>query len=203
MSSSDLLRLGGLSAVLGGALFIVVYLINVGVNLFLSGADELGATSSVAFHIQSALGLPAQVLLALGLVGLYARQSEATGILGFIGFLMAFVGMFFASGILWAALLADLGWALFGVASLRARVYPPVAAILLVTGAVLSEIASVLVGGPGSILMDMGAGAESIFNAVLYVGVSAELIFNAAIAWLGFTLFTKRGQAARQPGPAS
>jgi hypothetical protein len=197
--------LGGLSAVLGGALFIIVYLINVGMNLFFSGPDELGATSSVAFHIQSTLGLPAQVLLALGLVGLYARQSEATGTIGFIGFLMAFVGMFFASGILWAALLADLGWALFGVSSLRARVYPPVAAILLVIGAVLSEAASVLVGGPGSILMDWGAGAESIFisNVVLYVGVGAKLILYAAIAWLGFTLLVTRSPAAQQPGSAN
>jgi hypothetical protein len=197
MSSSNLLRVGGFSAVLGGALFIYVYLINVGVNLLFSGPDELGASSSVAFYIQTTIGLLAQVLLALGLVGLYARQSEATGIIGFIGFLMAFVGMFFASGLLWAALLADLGWTLFGVSSLRARVYPPVAAILLVVGAVISETASVLVSRPGSILMDEGAGAESIFNAVLYVGVGAKLILYAAIVWLGFTLLANRSQAAR------
>ena len=182
---------------------MVVYLINVGVNVFFSGPDELGAASSVAFYIQSTLGLLVQVLLALGLVGLYARQSDATGTIGFIGFLMAFVGMFFASGLLWAALLADLGWALFGVSSLRARVYPLVAAILLVIGAVFSGIASFLVGSPGSILMDEGAGAASVFNAVLYVGVGARLVLYAAIAWLGFTLIANRSQAARQPGPAN
>jgi hypothetical protein len=182
---------------------MVVYLINVGVNLFFSGPDELGAASSVAFYVQSTLGLPVQVLLALGLVGLYARQSDATGTIGFIGFLMAFVGTFFAPGLLWATLLADLGWTLFGVSSLRARVYPLVAAILLVIGAVFSGIASFLVGSPGSILMDEGAGAASVFNAVLYVGVGAKLVLYAAIAWLGFTLLANRSQAARQPGPAN
>ena len=181
---------------------MVVYLINVGVNLFFSGPDELGAASSVAFYIQSTLGLLVQVLLALGLVGLYARQSDATGPIGFIGFLMAFVGMFFASGLLWATLLADLGWTLFGVSSLRARVYPLVAAILLVIGAVLSGVASILVGSPGSILMDAGAGTESAFTAVMNLGTGAEIVLNLAIAWLGFALFAKRNQAAPQPGHA-
>ncbi len=38
------------------------------------------------------VGLVALVLLALALFGLYALQSEATGTLGPIGFLVAFVG---------------------------------------------------------------------------------------------------------------
>jgi hypothetical protein len=195
MSSTHLFRLGGLSALLGGALLVVVYLINVGVNLFFSGPDELGAAASATFHIQSALGLPGQVLLTLGLIGLYARRSEAIGTIGFIGFLWTFAGMFFASGIIWAALLADVGWALFGVSCLRARAYPPPATILLVVGAVAASAAGVLVGGPGSILLATGAGAESIFNAVMYVGVGAEITLNAAIAWLGFTVLTRRSQA--------
>jgi hypothetical protein len=71
-------------------------------------------------------------------------------------------------------------------------VYPPTATVLLIVGAVVSGAAGILVGSPGSILLGTGVGAESIFNAVLYVGVSAAIILNAAIAWLGFTLFTTR-----------
>jgi hypothetical protein len=199
MSSPNLLRLGGLSAAVGGVLIVIVYLINVGVNLFLSGPDEFSATAPAAFRIQTALGLPGQVLLALGVIGLYARQSAVIGIIGFIGFLGAFVGMFFASGIIWAALLADLGWAVFGVSCLLARVYQPMATVLLIVGAVVSDAASVLVGSSSSILLGTGAGAESIFNAVMYVDVGAEIILNAAIAWLGFTLVRQRSQATQQP----
>jgi hypothetical protein len=188
MSSLALLRLGGLSAVLGGVLFVVVYLTNLFVNLFFSGPDEFSAAAPVVLYIQYAFGLPGQVLLPLGLVGLYSRQSELTGIIGLIGFLMAFVGMFFASTIIWAALVADLGWALFGVSILRAGVYPPAAAILLIVGAVLSGAASALVGSPGSILMGVGAGTESIFSAVMYIGAGGEILLNASIAWLGFAL---------------
>jgi hypothetical protein len=199
MSSTNLFRLGGLSALLGGVLFVIVYLINVGVNLFLSGPDELGGTASATLRIQAALGLPGQVLLALGLVGLWARYSEATGTIGFIGFLWAFVGMFFSSGIIWAALLADLGWALFGVSCLRARVYPPTATMLLIVSAVVSTVAGVLVGSPGNILLAAGVGTEGIFNTVMYVGVSAELILNTTIAWLGLTLLTMGSQTTQQP----
>jgi hypothetical protein len=63
-------------------------------------------------------------LLLLGLIGLYARQSEATDVIGLISFLFALFGTVLAlAGNVWGNLLAYLGWALFGVASLQARVY--------------------------------------------------------------------------------
>ena len=51
MSSLNLLRLGGLSATVGGVLFVVVYLINVGVNLFFSGPGELGGTATATVTV--------------------------------------------------------------------------------------------------------------------------------------------------------
>ena len=51
---------------------------------------------------QSALRLTAfGLLLPLGLVGLYARQSEATGPLGLVGFVMAFAGTVLVAGFAW------------------------------------------------------------------------------------------------------
>ncbi len=64
-----------------------------------------------------------------------------------------------------------VGWVLFGLATLRARVYPRVAAALLIVGAVL---------------------------AFLPLSLSTVL-FGAAIAWLGFILFTGRDASAAQP----
>src|ERR687889_202937 len=110
--------------------------------------------------------------------GLSVRQSEATGIPGLASFLVAFLGTALAQGSVLAGLLADLGWALFGVASLQARVYPRAASILLIVGAVGTGVASALPRGePGSVLM--------------YAVIGADIILNAAIAWLGFNLFAK------------
>lgn len=49
-----------------------------------------GATG--VFFAQQILFLPGAVVLLGGLVGLYAKQSEAAGRLGFVGFLVAFLG---------------------------------------------------------------------------------------------------------------
>jgi len=42
--------------------------------------------------------------------------------------------------LVWAALVANVGWALFGMGSLQARTYPRVATILLIVGAVLAGV---------------------------------------------------------------
>ena len=64
-----------------------------------------------------------------------------------------------------------LGWLLFGMAVLRARLYPRVAAMLLMIGALL-----ILIPVPGP-----------------------PIVFAVAVAWLGFVLFTGRSEAAQQP----
>ena len=67
--------------------------------------------------------------------------------------------------------LASLGWLLFGVATLRAGVYPRAAAILLIVGALISFVPLPL----------------------------TEVILAIAIAWLGLELFTGRGVSPEQP----
>ncbi len=170
MTISNLIRWGGLVAVVAGTLFIIVNLITL---LALAFGQE-----SFALFVRSVISPVAGTLLLLGLVGLYARQSEATDIIGLIGFLFAFFGTGLAlAGNAWANLLAYLGWALFGISSLQARVYPPAAATLLVIGALIVAPFSVFtVGGLSSI--------------PAYVGVGASTVLNVAIVWLGFALFT-------------
>ncbi len=63
---------------------------------------------------------------------------------------------------------------MFGIATLRARVYPRVAAILLIVGAVLLGLPL-----PG-----------------------VEIVLAVAVAWLGFTLFMGRGAPTERPGRA-
>ena len=178
MSSFNLIRSSGLAAAVAGGLFIIIALI----SLFVLGFGQNFTSSGLLFR--SAISGVAGALLVLGLVGLYARQSEAMGIFGPISILLVSLGtVLTAQGFIWAALLADLGWILFGVDSLQARVYPRMAAILLIIGAVIvgvfSHLISILiVGGPGGILA--------------YVGASAGIILDVTIAWLGLNLFTRR-----------
>ena len=165
-----------MAAVVAGVLSIAVDLVVLSVFGFGHSFGETLVSSGLLF--QSVVAPLAGALLLFGLVGLYVRQLEATGVAGLVSFLVAFVGTVLVQGSVLASLLADLGWALFGVASLRAQVYPRVASILLIIGAVGTAVTSALPRGePGSVLM--------------YAVIGADIILNAAIAWLGFDLFAK------------
>jgi hypothetical protein len=198
MSSSDLIRWSGLVTIAAGALLAVAALL----DLTYFGSEprfsEVVQTGSYLF--QQVLYLLGVMLLLVGLVGLYARHSQAAGALGLVGFLAAFAGTVLVAGFLWAstfiapALAAEapefldagappglfltfttfaVGWLLFGIATLRARVYPRWAAILLIVGAVI----------------------------VILPLPFTTIVISVAVAWLGFHLFTVRDAAEARTSP--
>ena len=185
MPLSNLIRWGGLVAAIAAALFIIADLATV--------VLALGQGSAQGLLFRAAISGSAGVLLALGLVGLYARQAEPAGYLGLVGFLAAFIALWLGQeNVLWAALLANVGWALFGIASLGAGIYPRVATILLIVGAALAGVVNILLG----LVLRVG---ETPAPYTAGVGGLVDIIFNAAIVWLGISLFTGSTEQARQP----
>ena len=200
MSSSDLIRWAGLAAILAGVLLVVGDLLDLAIGFSDEPFSEVATTGTHA--LQSWIRLIGAVLLLIGLVGLYARQSEAAGPLGLAGYLVAFLGTALVMGFFWAILfltptlaveapvLLDegpppgffltlitftVGWLVFGVATLLARVYPRIAAIVLIIGAVL---------------------------AILPLPFTT-IVLAIAVAWLGFALITGREASTEQPSRVS
>ncbi len=202
MTSSNLVRVGGGSAAMVGGVLILISAILGSLALGAESISEQASTGAYAFV--TLLYLLAVVLVLGGLVGLYARQSEEAGLLGVVGFLVAFLGTALLVGASWnqafitpalaetvagvvlleqglpgwanfgftlTFLLASLGWLIFGVATLLARVYSRPAAVLLIIGALVS------------------------FIPLSYT----EVLLAGAIAWLGFDLLAGRGSPAVQP----
>jgi hypothetical protein len=190
--ASALIRWSGLVAVVAGVVLIVVELM----ELFTVDIEHLRAASdTVAFAFWAGLSLLTFLLLPLELIGIYSHQLEAAGILGLAGFLVAFLGTVLSAGAAWPLffiapkvapvvptfveipwfeltfLLFAVGWLLFGVATLRARVFPRAAAVLLIIGAVL-------------IAVPLPARA---------------LVLGVALAWLGFVLFAGGATQPSQP----
>lgn len=185
MQSSKLIRWGGLAALVSAASSIMGDILRLFVDV-----ESADSATGTLYALVFWLYLIGAVLLLLGLVGLYVRQSEAAGVPGLVGFLVAFAGTALLSGALWfelfitpalaveapglaeaelglagfvlSFLLVILGWLLFGVATLRARVYPRWAAVLLIVGAIASLAPIPLAGA----------------------------VFSGAVAWMGFLLFT-------------
>ncbi len=192
MSSSGLIRWSGLAAMVAAALLVVGDLLNLTVLFSPEPFSEEAQSGSYIFR--QVLFLLGVMLLLLGLVGLYARQSQAAGTLGLVGFLVAFAGTVLVAGFLWAStfitpalatevpefldagpppgffpalITCGVGWLLFSIATLRARVYPRRASILLIVGAVIFVVPLPLTG----------------------------IVLSVAVGWLGFHLFTG-GEAA-------
>lgn len=140
-----------------------------------------------------------------GLLALHARQATSAGRLEKWGFRAAFVGTvlgtiggigaYWIGAIWWGAvdlsfglflapmlLLVGVGFPLFGIGTLRAKVAPKLGAWLLIVG-----------GLPGMILLNIAFGQLTL----------ALLPINLAWIILGYALFSEKVAPAHQPAPAS
>ena len=188
-------RLGGLAALLAGVLLVISELLDLLPFEFPGGALAIYGWLGIG----GLLGLLLAVLLQLGLVGLYVPRANVVGVLGVIGFFIAFIGSrlvvfpsfvdplvepsillpgvgpeeFLGPLLIFGLLTFVLGWVLFGVAMFRSRAYPRSAVILLIAGMLILLLPLPLSG----------------------------VIFAVALAWIGYILFTQRSGGGEAPQP--
>ncbi len=165
MAYSSLLRLSGISAIIGGLIVLLMYPVRMAYCPPLSGG-----TGCVVFKGTFVLE---SILVLLGIVGIYLIQAEKTGIYGLISFFIAFLGgamtvgadwthtfvepalqellpdlaqsnspppFFVMLGLMSSWLLHTLGWILFGISIISARVFSKWAVLLVIVGFILSFI---------------------------------------------------------------
>lgn len=141
MSAATLIRLGGLAAMLAGALRMAASFIPY-------------SSASVQLEL---LYLVIDLLLLLGLLGIYAYQHEQAGKLGFAGFLPALIGTASIVGpdgklgnvdmYVAGSLLISLGLCVFSIGIWRARMLPRAVPLLWIASTVIG-IGGFLVNGP-------------------------------------------------------
>ena len=191
MQPGTLFRLSALAAIGGGAGIVAL--------------DAAQILTDVPRRMVGLIELPITVLVLLALPGLYVIQAAQAGRLGLAGFLLVFTGVALGMGHFYllafvrgtigdtfpeaaaavrgaARVVAPaelstfvLGWVLFGVATMRARVLPRVPAAMLIGGVALVLTRPLLpVDGP--------------------VG---GLLIGAGLAWLGVALYRIAGTMPR------
>ncbi len=189
MSSSDLIRWGGIAAMVAGALVIVLVLLS----------EVLPEGFFFVFILVF-------LLLVVALLGLHARQAGRSGRLGRIAFVVAMIGagallvLFAVVGVAQAIfgfnpdesaavgvlllvifIAFIVGIVLFGIATFRAAVLPRWAAVLFAFGL------------PAGLVIDLLTGAffeEEATSWGFYIGPPA---FAIGLLWLGYALWSGRG----------
>ena len=200
MHSSNLVRTGGgLASAAAGILLLLGHLL------------DLGGHSDYGTVLGGALVLTAHVVLVFALIGLYAAQAELSGLLGSLGMVLSVVGTTLVSGVvlveiagasgaevedvlgaglpgalvLLGGLAFLIGLILFGVATMRAGVFPRWAGLLLIVGDVVFGVGS------------FAGAAATIFELL------GALITCTALVWLGLSLLSGSGASAGQPARVS
>ena len=179
-SPAGFVRWGGLAATTGGGLWVVVWAVQGAMPVAPPGGHRTGFES---FNAWSGAAL---VLILVGLTGAYLSQRRRVGVIGHVGFALPWVGgILMGAGRLGQALDVGGGWIpvllgafaltvgsiLFGIGTVRARVLPPGAGVLLLVVA--------------SMLFLTNSEDRRAFLA---------LPFGAAWMWLGYVLwFGQRG----------
>lgn len=179
-----LVKLGGVSAVVGGALVVAEEIVNPFLGYPETGPGDLAMSVLYGLHVP---------LFLFAVLGLHLRQQRQAGMLGLVGFVLTAVGSMFLAGIVWTDLfmfpavegvapqLADeptatmvlgfvlsiafyvVGWLVLAIATLRARVVPRPAAVALLVG-VAALVASFAEVVPGLLVV--------FYGAVIWVGLT-------------------------------
>lgn len=175
MNLSKLTRVSGWILAIGGLLLICAEV----VYILYPGGETRAITPQG--QLAAALFFGGAVLLTVGLPGVYLRQADRAGRFGVVAFLTALAGAALMIASDWNELFAGpalmlipnfdkefpptmiagfmlnygaytLGWLLYGVATLRARVLPRALAVLLIAGILLPFVGMFSLHFPGDFM---------------------------------------------------
>ena len=199
MSPSTLFRSSGVALLLGSLLGLAWTLMSA-LILPITNPDQY---ASLPFLLTSLVLLFASMAIIAGLVGMYARQAIQAGWLGFAGFVLIFFGMLVVGVgfgthapnllagelppvlnvfIIVAILMVVVGTIPLGVATMRARILPRWAGLLLI----ISGVTGLVVIAP----------LPALVRNIL-AGVSAVTFF-LGLAWIGYTLLSERERTVEE-----
>ena len=207
MLIKNLIRWSGMAAMIGAFLMMVATVVP---DILIPG-DELTSVVALsgAWIPLWALFLIGLILIALGLVGLYARQAERAGVFGLVAFLVAFTGVALALGLAWTFLFTVPSLAEAAPAFLDNEEIPgplalafPLTFILFDGGWLLFGLATALAKvfpRWAGILLMIGAVLDFSSNFLPISFPIGTVLLGAALIWLGYLLWSEHRQTAIRP----
>src|SRR5437879_6560464 len=217
ITTSNLIRWAGLSAVVGGCLFVGIQPVH--------PPEILSSFTTSTWAIVHYVGVIMCFLILLGITGIYARQAEESGWLGLAGFLVfgltwALLAAFqFAEGLIVPLLATDAPKFVVGFEGITSGspsevslgILPAVyslTSVLYLLGGVLLGIATFRAGvlprwaGGGLAVGTVAPLALSLLLPHEFIRLAAVPV-GLALALLGYALWPERREQASQPMPAT
>ncbi len=214
-TASNLIRWAGLSAVVGGSLFIIMQAIH--------PSDTLSSVTTSTWALVHYVGVAMCLLNLLGIAGIYARQVKESGWLGLAGALLfglmwALTASFqFAEGLIVPLLATDAPKFVEGFVGITSGspsevslgILPAVyslTSVLYLVGGVLFGIATLRAG-----VLPRWAGGALAVGTVAPLALSlvlphefirlAAVPVGIALAWLGYALWSDRREKGSEALP--
>lgn len=209
ISSADLIRLAGLSALIGGACYVFVGVFH--------PANVAASVTTTRWAIVHVVACAMSFFVLLGLAGIYARQAVRSGWLGLLGYVLlslwcvlimgfSFVEAFILPHVATATPSLVDGWMKMfngGTSEIDLGVLPTLWTLtgpIYILGGILFGIATfrahILPRG-AALLLALGT-ASAPLAAPLSLSAQPKIAIptGLAIAWLGYALMTERQQVA-------
>jgi hypothetical protein len=200
MTMIKFIRFGGKALSLAGILILLWWL---GLAIFfpLEGMEKgyLNLVQDSDWLWVNIVGLIATMLLAVGFLGLYLKQAKETGLLGFIGFLLAFFGSLlfmciqYIETVLWpiftehAQSLLEHEGAMF--TDMVFKVFYLIMGFSLALGFIILGIATLrakILSRWGALLMMIGGVVFSLVISLIIVRTIGIVLLAAGLVWLGW-----------------
>jgi len=209
MSSSRLIRLGGLAALVGFA--VIGPLDAIWEFVF---PDNVVPSIQVASHtwfLVHLLYIVVQPIALLGLIGLYARQAEKAGVLGLIALLMVYCGFMLLFAGEWSQTII---YPVFAHAAPQFIDHPDqnvlqaldvsqvITSVLALGGLILFAVASlraVVLPRAAAVLVLVGAIVGLVGNLLgntFLVGSLGALLGSLGVAWMGYAVWSHSAESA-------
>jgi hypothetical protein len=205
VSTSGLLKASGAAAVASGVLLALSFLLR-------PGEQHPTMLAMAPTTVPHSLGIVGLVLCQLGLIGLYARIRGDSGWFGFVGFVLAFIGSNFMTGVWFFSayvehvIAADAPALLAPGGPIEAGIAQAMFAVSLVTfslGLALFGVSSAIARA----FPTWAGGLLSVGALLIFVGIAGEIfvvrqigavLLGLALGRIGWQVWSEHGSGERR-----
>lgn len=214
MSAQTLYRLSGWSLLLGGAVTIILNIVNNYAFPSNNSGFDPSVVTAAPFQIVNLLLFVGGILTLLGAPGIYLRQARKAGVLGLIGFILLFITGILLGLVFEIIDVLVIPWIASVAPKLAEGSGPPSLFVFFLVAGLLATVAALLFGiatlraailPRGAAIVLLVAAIINLLNFAPFppvlsnlLGTASPVLYGLALAWFGYGLLAERREGVAQ-----